>query len=1670
MVSSEIMNDLIDNRYRIIKTLGSGLSGDVLAVEDKDGLKALKFLKRIQLNVSKEEALANFKNEFTILSELNHPGIARILDFGLDTRVNKYYFTTELVDGGDLYAMTENVSMEVIEDLFVQILRALNYLHLRGIYHFDIKPQNLLVRKDGEKLTAKMIDFGLAGFSSPRKKVGTPAYMAPEVILGGVLDGRTDLYSLGVLMYKVLTRTNPFANKKLKETLDNQKTLIPDAPSKLNPQVPAHWDRIVMRLLEKKPSDRYSNGSAVIRDVNLLSHSDYEIETQDTRLSYLPEKGSLIGRKQCFDIFHKQFNTVFNSTEVSDSHLLILEGATGTGKSRLLSEFKYHSQLKDVPVFTWTSFQEQSPQPPFCLQLDDADPIGPDQVNLLVQKYAKNPVMIIWAVAKAPLGWTQCEIVQLNNFSMEELKEYIVMVTGLKDPPQKMLEEVFSRTDGNPLFVTELIKTMLANNLLLDSSGRWASSTFEDIGINFEKIKVPQTLSGLLFGKYNACNENEKEILNWLALFNQNLSLQSLKFLTHQQDLQKSILDLTKNDLIKRTDREHHYFFSNVLIRDVIYDSLSSDIKGRMHDHAACFLKEKKDQFRDYLFHLGLGSSDDEGTKALVELGKLNLERERFSQAIDCFRSALDRSSHLNEDKQNEIRLLLAETMRQARHFKESIEHYLIIKAKIESNTIQINRDEKREILEKIGDIYSKLNQFDQAAEILNRLMDELSDEPDNQVLKIRIQNYIANVYMKKGDIETAERIFKENYKIWFDDFTDEERSQVTNNWIVDVYRLKKDYDSALKYVQRDIAINQKIGNQFYLARAYYYQGDIFFQKTLETQGSTKNHNVELSLESFDKCLDISKKIESPSMSAEMMMRAYNGIGNLYFHEHQLDKAENYYQRALALARKQEDFSTAITMSLNIGNIAQEQSRFRDAFPYYVYVLNALGSREHKTPHNWELLFRCHAELATTYREMDEMAKAEEHINLADEIMNSQKHLKAYEFWVWLERTRIYHKQNHQSLWKESLDKAEKLAKGSFEKDALEKFKKAVNGSSSLEEKSVPTARSAWKVKKMSEINKDVSVNDLETILKINKFINSEHDLTFLLKMVLNYALDLSGAESGLVLLLNESGQLEVKESINTQVDDELKRISTSVANQAIETGEIVVSEDALEDDRFDSSESIVINELKSILCLPLKSKNKVIGVLYLDNRMRSSAFENANFKVLNAYCDQVGIALENTRLIQAYRETQEKLKGQLLQAEDELEIVKDKLKDGGSTKYSYSQIIATSKPMQDTFRVLDKITETNLAVFIHGASGTGKELIAKAIHANNPTRSNKRFVAINCGAIPANLIESELFGHKAGSFTGANKDKIGLFEEANGGTLFLDEICELEPNLQVKLLRVLQEGEVQRLGDVKPVKVDVRIVSASHKPIEQLLEKGQFREDLFYRLCQIKVELPALKDRQEDIPLLAHHFVNKFAAENGVQEKVRIEPAMMRAMVAYSWPGNVRELENTMQVACALREGDLITLNTLPANYGIVEQMKTMGEFAVIEGGGLSPKAQKVSIDDHNIFDPLKTWDQYEILIIAKCYQAMEFKKGQTSEMLGVSPSTLYKKIKEHDLDNKDHALYKQDFKYEMNRTLKSYILPIFQAALTFADDHPYAAIRQLGVSQGYFYKVMKQVQHKQA
>jgi len=320
--------------------------------------------------------------------------------------------------------------------------------------------------------------------------------------------------------------------------------------------------------------------------------------------------------------------------------------------------------------------------------------------------------------------------------------------------------------------------------------------------------------------------------------------------------------------------------------------------------------------------------------------------------------------------------------------------------------------------------------------------------------------------------------------------------------------------------------------------------------------------------------------------------------------------------------------------------------------------------------------------------------------------------------------------------------------------------------------------------------------------------------------------------------------------------------------------------------------------------------------------------------------------------------------------------------------RYRFDNIIGTSQTMQQVFSRMEKVVNTDSTILILGASGTGKELVAKAIHYNSP-RKDKPFVAINCGAIPADLLESELFGHVKGSFTGAVVDKPGKFEVANSGTIFLDEIGDMPIQLQMKLLRVLQEHEFERVGSSRRIRLDVRLISATNADLAEQVKAGKFREDLYYRLNVIPIVLPSLNKRRGDIPLLARFFLEKICKEMH-RPLMTLDQDALLAIEAYSWPGNVREMENVIERTVALTDGDTITCRDLPSDIGEAPKPLTMSGPAVTSEG----------IDMNQVIADIER---------QLIHQAMDLGKGvkaRAADLLNLNRTTLVEKIKRLNLE----------------------------------------------------------------
>jgi two-component system, NtrC family, response regulator HydG len=420
---------------------------------------------------------------------------------------------------------------------------------------------------------------------------------------------------------------------------------------------------------------------------------------------------------------------------------------------------------------------------------------------------------------------------------------------------------------------------------------------------------------------------------------------------------------------------------------------------------------------------------------------------------------------------------------------------------------------------------------------------------------------------------------------------------------------------------------------------------------------------------------------------------------------------------------------------------------------------------------------------------------------------------------------------------------------------------------------------------------------DLSVLMKISTTINSIRGLDNLLERLLELLFEVVPAQRGAILLTDESS---FETSLVFGLDRELGKdaavdVNRTIVQQVLRDGVALLANDAAAETTL-SSDSLSSARTRSVTCVPLILFERKLGVIYLDSTLARDQFNRDHLQLVTAIAGIAAVAIENARQFEWLETENERLLA-------DVNIEHNMVGEGAA--------------MQRVYHFISKVAPTDATVLITGESGTGKELAARAIHRNSK-RAQKPFVAVNCAALNESLLESELFGHEKGSFTGAFAQKKGRLEIADGGTVFLDEVGELTPPLQVKLLRVLQEREFERVGGMVTINVDLRVIAATNKNLEEAIEVGQFRQDLYYRLNVVSLEMPALRERREDIMLLANYFADKYGSR--CNRKLKGFSAEARqCLTAYDWPGNVRELENTIERAIVLGTSEWILPEDLP-------------------------------------------------------------------------------------------------------------------------------------------------------
>jgi len=478
-----------------------------------------------------------------------------------------------------------------------------------------------------------------------------------------------------------------------------------------------------------------------------------------------------------------------------------------------------------------------------------------------------------------------------------------------------------------------------------------------------------------------------------------------------------------------------------------------------------------------------------------------------------------------------------------------------------------------------------------------------------------------------------------------------------------------------------------------------------------------------------------------------------------------------------------------------------------------------------------------------------------------------------------------------------------------------------------------------------------------DPLVRFSRRLLEAGSLETLLDALLDALLEVTRAEKGFVIEIVD-GNPVVRAARNVtpgNVEDAVSRVSDSIVQKVLSTRRPLVVADALHDAEWSGSASVVNLRLQSVMCAPLTTRGEVFGAIYLGNDSVRNLFDERSLETLTVFASQASLLLQNALLLRDLRRENEELRGAI-------------------ESRRYGELVGAGASMREVYRRIEKVAPTDVTVLVQGETGTGKELVAREIHRRS-ARSAGPFVPVNCAAIPEGLLESELFGHVKGAFTGAVATRAGRFQAASGGTLFLDEIGEMPPSLQVKLLRAIQERVVQRVGDSRGEPVDIRVVAATNRNLEDEVRTGRFREDLYYRLHVVTIGLPPLRERGDDVTVLARWFLQRYAEEFDSRAR-GFAPGAVAAIRKYRWPGNIRELENRVKKAAVLADGPLVTAEDLDLPQEAMEPALPLAEAIeafrkryiseVLErnGGNRTKTAKDLDVDPRTIFRHLEKLD----------------------------------------------------------------------------------------------------------
>ncbi len=1687
------MENLIYSKYKIECEIRAGSQATIYKVTDvfSNRQAAMKLFNK-KMNSIADKINISFK-EFSIINDCSNNNIIKAFDYGIDDKLGPFYIM-EFYDGLSLsqYVSENQLNEENWWEILEGIIKALMVVHNRGYLHGDLKPSDILVKEKEKTLRIKLIDFDLAeriedtmkGGSSLMK--GTIPYIAPEKYSGNPYDHRADFYSLGIMLYELITKQSILALAMVKQWMKNAEILerlgrLELKPPHLYSNISKELSAVIFKMISLQPSQRYESALEIYEVINNWKRRHTPNRTNPLKNYFMSNK--IVNRQKELTAFKE-----IAETYVGEGHLFVCSGQVGIGKSTFGKLAKNYCQQKGYFVI---QFENKDQPLQYFIKLinkhqDQEDKIEQfdktylferlkDLFNKLINKYSGIMVMVedyddlnkaekalidyllkqlnelpvLWFILTEDGSYFQknifpllkqmyYSILSLKNLGVEEIKEMIQSMFPFSLITPAVAKKIYEYSEGVPLSAIESVSYLV--NLIEDFRD------ISEVASLWEKILLPEK-EVFQIKKLEKVDASVKKVLSYAAIMGKSFREDILIRIVpkHLKNRLYSLLeDGISNNLIIYEISSNQYTFQSDIIKENLLKDIGKKEKVVIDESIARAYEEvfiDKDNLwicstiAEHYAKAGIYEKAIEYyQRAAAQADKLKL----YEDTYEYYAKILRFLDLISANKKEKVAILnkIAQVCFSLGKLDEAINYYQEI-----SNLSK--EEDKIEPLLKQSEILYRKSAFDKMIKILDEVKKfELKNEANkiefnilmaegnfglgryeeaikyinqayNLAKEMREPSIISKTLNVKGNILVKQAKFEEaesSYREALEQISERKDSLVANIYcnLANLYLEKSMLKEAIEVYSTAIEIYKEDRDIFGLA--------------------CSNHNLAIIYGKMGKTAEAIEAFKTSMFNFHLINNksqlkfVYNNMAALYEEMGDLDKALDYYNEAMRIAIDEDDKEIMAIIYANIANIHSIKGIMSKARDYlklakellpkvslkdqilieeiegsYYYnlreAIKAIRSYESALEKAVKLNLRLDrarllVKLAEASIYAKNLIKAKDYISQAEGLYIEEERVPEYTYYLRI-KAFLLKKAGQTIEARRYLQKAISLAKefgqiyllgklyfdlGNiyYKRRILDKAKfylqqardifERIGGSSYLRRIQILNERIDKYEKPSKKISSVIPNYFIDYIEEIISYISKP---TEFYKKVLEKAIDFVEAERGVILLFDENtGDMIIKAAIGADemTIRDVAEISQTAIKEMKKQKDMIFSKCAKDDPKFKDRPSIVSHEILSLACVPLQINERVIGALYLDSKKSANLFTITDRRMLALFAKLISRSIE---IAEGYS----KISKESYQLKLELEL-----------KHKYPEIIGNDPKLLKALELVDKVADKDVNVLILGESGTGKELIAKAIHFYGKRRENK-FFAVNCAAFTESLLESELFGHERGAFTGAVSERKGIFEEAEGGTLFLDEISETSLAMQAKLLRAIQHNEIKRIGSNKIIKVNVRIIAASNKNLIKLIKEGKFRKDLYYRLAVVVIKMPPLRKMQEDIPLLAHHFLKKFNLKYDKHFKGFTLNAV-NVLRNYPWPGNARELENVIErIVATGKDSDYIDIEHFPKKY--------------ITGA----KLEEVSyITEEGRF---KTLPEMEREIILQRLNATNWNIMVTAETLGITRFGLYNKMK---------------------------------------------------------------------